>query len=455
MRREKLKTEFLRLCKKLQLGSPLGTQPEQEKKVTTFSLIYRTAKLQLVYRPGIAVDSVVSILYCRVYPDKNSPLYLHLPQLLPVLEQQDFRACYFPYIENTERMECCLNALAAILEPLIPMLEQLGNSGEDRVLMERWVREMNIRNMDPKKVLQSGSDQQESFLWLINSMEDGWIVRFTEFAPWRRYLFGEPGKALAQYRKKKDLNAYEKALCAFLETPEGKIFRPMPEECFAQKDLVGFSAGKDDIGTIFKCSLVVYVVCALVACLAMGMVQLISSWGTKCWFGAPWWSGFVLAALPPIVGGIALRRQIIPLISGKKAKKKLEFDDIINDTPFLRRLSAVVFGLFVAATVFLGVMSSCDTMRLYETYGQYTPNMFVFEEFHYSDISEIYYVKVQHNDDGDEIHRPYYVIALEDGTLIALDGYASVKETEEKVLPLLEPYGVPIIELSSDYELPK
>ena len=455
MRREKLKTEFLRLCKKLQLGSPLGTLPGKEKNVTTFSLIYRTAKLQLVYRPGTMAASVVSTLYCRVYPDKNSPLYLHLPQLLPLLERQDFRACYFPFIENAERMECCLNALVSILEPLIPALEELGNSGDDRMLMERWVREMNIRNMDPKKVLQSGSDQQEAFLWLINSMEEGWIARFTEFAPWRRYLFGEPGKALVQYGKRKDLIAYEQALCAFLETPEGKAFRPMPEECFAQKDLVGVSAGKDDMGTIFKCSLVVYVVCALVACLAMGLVQLISSWGTECWFGAPWWSGFVLAALPPIVGGIALRRQIIPLISGKKAKKKLEFDDITNDTPFLRRLSAVVFVLFVAATVFFGVMSSCDTMRLYETYGQYTPNMFVFEEFQYPDISTIYYVEVQHNADGDEIDRPYYVIALEDGTLIDLDGYASVKETEEKVLPLLQPYGVPIVELNSDYELPK
>ena len=73
MRREKLKAEFLRLCKtKLELGMPLGTEVGQEKKVTTFSLLYRTAKVQLVYRPGTVAVSVVSTLYCRVYPDKKS-----------------------------------------------------------------------------------------------------------------------------------------------------------------------------------------------------------------------------------------------------------------------------------------------------------------------------------------------------------------------------------------------
>lgn len=455
MRPEKLKTEFLRLCKaKLKLGAPLGTEAGQEKKTVTFTLLYRTAKVQLVYRPGTVAASVVSTLYARVYPDKNTPLYLHLPQLLPLLGREDYRACYFPFIENPQRMESCLCALAAILEPLLPVLEELGASGGDRELMVRWIRSMKLTDGTPEDVLRQGSDQQKLFAWLLGMQEDGWIIRHTEFAPWRRYLFGEPGKALGQYRKKKDLTDYELGLCAFLETPEGKAFRPMPEECFAQKDLSELSAGKDDIGTIAKCSLVVYAVCAPIACLIMGLVQLISSWGTACWFGAPWWSGLLFAAFPPIVGGIALRRQIIPLISGKKGRRKLEFDDITNDTPFLRWLAAVVFALFVGAAIFFGIMSSCDTMRLYETYGQYTPDMFIFEEFQYSQITDIYYVEVQHNEDGDQIDRPYYVIALEDGTLIDLDGYASVRETEEKVLPLLEPYGVKITRLPSDFDLP-
>ena len=455
MRQEKLKAEFLRLCKsKLELGAPLGTEAGREKKVITFSLLYRTAKVQLVYRPGTVAATLVSTLYCRVYPDKNSPLYLHLPQLLPLLGVEDYRACYFPYIESAARMESCICALGAILNPLIPVLEELGASGGDRAVLETWIRGTKLVDGAPEDVLRQNSDQQKLFLWLLNSQEDSWIIRYTEFGPWRRYLFGEPGKALGQYRKKKDLTDYELGLCAFLETKEGKKFLPMPPECFAQKDLVELSAGKDDIGTIAKCSLVVYAVCAPVACLIMGLIQLISSWGTVCWFGAPWWSGLVFAALPPIVGGIALRRQIIPLISGEKARRKLEFDDITNDTPFLRWLAAVVFALFVGAAIFFGIMSSCDTMRLYETYGQYTPDMFIFEEFQYSQITDIYYVEVQHNEDGDQIDRPYYVIALEDGTLIDLDGYASVRETEEKVLPLLEPYGVKITHLSSDYDLP-
>ena len=455
MKPDKLKAEFLRLCRReLRLGDPLGTEEGQEKKAVTFALLYPTAKLELVYRFGTVAASVTSTLYCRVYPDKNSPLYLHLPQILPLLEVEDYRACYFPFIENSQRMAECLAALTKILEPLLPKLEKLGRDGGDRALLTRWIKSVVSPDTDPERVLRRDSDEYRAFLWLMAVQEEGWICRYTQFGPWQRYVFGEPEKALSQYRKKKDLTEYELGLCAFLEKPEGKAFRPMPPECFAQKDMKEVSAGKDDFGTIVKCVLVVYALCAVAGCLVMGLVQLISAWGTVCWFGAPWWSGFILGGLPAVFGGIALRRRIIPLVCGKKAKQKLEFDDITNATPFAEKLAAVTFALSLCATVFFGAMMSGDVIRLYESHGQYTPETFCFQEFEYSEIVAVYHIDARHNMDGDRIDRASYVIVLEDGTVIDLDGYATVKQTEKKVLPLLERYEIDIIELDSDRDLP-
>lgn len=452
---KKLQSEFTELCRRLTyLGDPLGTEEGQEKKAVTYTLLYRTVKIQLVYRPRETVLTPPSTLYCRVYPDKNCPLYLHLPQLLPLLDVEDYRACYFPYIETAQRMEDCLKALEDILSPLVPVLEKMGANGDDRGLLERWIRSC-VKEGEPEKLLRRDSDEQRMFLTMLRMEEDFHIGRYTRSTAWCCYLDGQRSRALALYGKQKELTDYERGLCRFLETPEGEAFVPISEECFAWRELRAVSSGKSDFGTLVKCALVMYLVCAAAGCLMMGVVQIISAWGTVCWFGPPWWTGLIIGGIPPIFGGIALRRKLIPLVSGKMARKKLEFEDIANASPFATRLAAVVLAVAVVAALFGGVMMAGDTIRFYDERGQYSVGTFQMEEFSQQDVVAVYHIDARHNVYGDRIQRASYVIALKDGTLVDLDGYATVKQTQRQLLPLLREWGVPLIDADSDKDLQK
>lgn len=450
MKPKKLQSEFIRLCRtSVRLGDPLGTEEGQEKKASTYALLYRTAKIQLVYRPRATMSFSPSTLYCRVYPDKNSPLYLHLPQLLPLLEIEDYRACYFSYIENTERMAHCLNALTEVLEPLIAVLENLGTAGGDQVLLEKWIRSTGMKDVEPEKILRRGSDEQRIFLMVLGMEENFHITRYTQTETWYCYLSGQTEKALALYGKQKELTEYEQGLCRFLNTPEGKTFVPMPEACFAQRDRKAVSSGKDDFGTLAKCVLVMYLICAAAGCLLMGVFQIVSSWGTVCWLGAPWWTGFIIGGIPATFGGLALRRKLIPLVSGEKTQKKLEFDDIDNASPFASRLAMVLFIASIIAALWGGALMAGDMIRLYEDHGQYSTGT-----FEYREVAAVYHIDARHNVYGDRIDRASYVIVLKDGTRIDLDGYASEQQTERKVLPLFEKMDIAVIRVDSDKDLP-
>lgn len=455
MKPQKLQENFFELCRRYaHRVEPLGTGEEKGKKVCAFSLILRNIKLQLVYRPRGAAGVPPSTLYARVYPDKNCPIYLHLPQLLPLLEVEDYRACYFPYIETARRMEACFWTLVDLLEELRPMLEELASSGGDGELLERFVYEKVLSDDAPKEILKAGSPEQRGFLRLQQIQDTAYVTRFTQWKPWNAYLMGETQKAVAAYKKQKELLPYERSLLAFLETPEGADFLPMPRECFAYGDMQAVSCGRDDAGTLLKEALALYPLCAALGCLLMGVMQLVSSWGTLCWFGAPWYMGFLVGGIPAMFGAFAFRRQLMPLVSRKTFRQQLEFDDIVNDTPGVNRFAMGAFLLFTAGTLVISLLMAGDTVRLYRDHGDWSTGFFQRESFRYEQIQAVYHIDARYNDYGERIQRDSYVIALENGQLIDLDGYTSPERTEKEALPLFREHGIQVIRVDSDRDLP-
>lgn len=455
MNPQKLQTTFLGLCRDYaKAGEVFGSEEHRDKKSCTFTLICRAVRLELVYQLRGIAGAPPSTLYCRVYPDKNCPIFLHLPEVLALTGSEDYRACYFPYIETEQRMRDCFRALTDILSDHLPALEKLGISGDDRALLERAIRASGVDTMDPDLILQNGSNEQVGYLMARQFQEVGFVTRHTDFAPWNFYLHGQPEKALSAYQKRNDLTLYERSLCRFLETPEGKGFVPMPPECFAKGDMEAVTVGKQDGLTLFKCMFALYPICAAAGCLLMGVIQLISSYGTLCWFGAPWYMGLLLGGLPALFGGIALRRQIIPLINRKTSRQQLDFDDILNPSPAMEKFAIGAFLVALGFSVFFGVMMGSSAVRLYEDYGTKSDSVFESTRFEYGDIDAIYYISARHNEYGGRIDRASYVIALEDGTLIDLDGYTTVEKTEREALPIFEERGIPLFKVDSDLDLP-
>lgn len=454
MKTKALQMEFLRLCGDYAAcAQPLGTLQETEKKLCTFSFVFRNVKLQLVYRPRAVFGTPVSTLYCRVFPDKNSPVWLHLPQLLPLLGISDYRACYFPYIETAKRMEVCFRALTSFFEVLYPRLEALAADGADRTLLLRHLTESGLSQTDAEQVLRFGTPEQQGYLVYQNKNDTTFVARFTEWSPWKCYLLGQQDKAQRLYAKQK-LLPYEYGLLDFLQTAQGQSFVPMQPECFAVRDMQAVTSGTEDGLTLFKGMLLLYPLCAAAGCALMGLLQMISSWGTLCWFGPEWYMGLLLGALPALFGGIALRRQLMPIMNRKNAAAQLEFDDILNGGA-VNRFTMGTFYAFTAVTMIFALLMAGQTVRLYEDHGDLDQTVFSREVFSYEQIDRVYHIEARYNDYGERIERDSYVIALKDGRLIDLDGYTTPEETREQALPIFQKWGIGVTELDSDRDLPQ
>lgn len=455
MKTDLLQKRFLELCNDFSKQSgAFGWETSSGKKLCAAEFVYRTVKLQLIYLTRERVGIPPSTLFCRIYPDKNIPIYLHLPQILPLLDVRDFRAAYFPYIESAERMEACFAALTELLLQLLPTLESLGSAGKNETLLINWIsREIDCAA--PEEMLQPESRQQKQYLAYLDALETLLLIQYTQSKPWLQYLMGEREAALKRYRSQKKPSAYETQLIAFLASAESEGFVPISDECFALRDMNRVSHGKDDILTMGLCALVLFAAFAGVLCAVMGLLQIISAWGTSCWFGAPWYSGALLAALPAMFGGIALRRRLIPRLFPKTAAQQLAFDDIVNGTPFVRILSKGVFAITAAAVVLLIPVISGSSVQMYEDHAEIHHSVFDHQSFTYEEVEAIYHIQSRYNDFGDRVEFDSYVIATADGRLTDLYDFTSAEETREKALPLFRKAGIEVIELDSDRDLPQ
>lgn len=444
-----LKQKFKALCDVYAAGTDaLGFRCFAEKKETVLELEFRRIRLQLVYRRKSSFPAPPSVLYCRVYPEKNNAIFLQLPQLLPLVRQRDYRACYFPYIENEARMEACFRQLIAITQELVPKLEALSASGGTEELLPRFLEQLGFRQEDAVAVLRPGSREQEILLGILKKMENNFIVRYTVWKPWEAYLQGDRRKALSLLSKQKELIPYDREWMEFLSSEESRSFEPMPPECFALRDMRSVTRGTEDGGTLFLGMFVLYPVFALIACLLMGGLQVFYSYGTRCWFGPPWPMGLLLACIPAIFGGLALRRLVIPILNRKNAQMQLDFDAITNGTA-TNRFAMGIFCIVTAACLALSLFVSGQCIQLYEDHGAVDG-----EPFSYEDVEAVYYIAARHNTSGDRIERPSYRILLKDGTQIDFDGYADVDQVEEKALPIFLDLGIELIEVDSDKDLP-
>lgn len=453
MENKALQECFVSLCRRYagERGA-LWSEEDREKNALVFTCLFPNIKMQLVYRTKGSAGVPVSTLYARVYPDKNCPVYLHLPRLLPLIEVEDYRACYFPYLETETRMEACFRELTCFLNTLLPILEEICAKGGDVQLLRRFLLELSLPEGEVEEILKAGTWQQKNYVWFQESREDAHISRFTAWNPCQAFLTEEPKKALRLYQKQKVLFPYEQGLCAFLKTPEGRDFSPMPRECNALLDMKQSSCGREDVLTPVKTALVLYLGFSLIFCCFLGAVQFLCARGTLCWFGVQWYYGFLLAGLPAIFGGIALRRNFMPLLNRKHYRTQLAFDKLVNPR-WVTTFAMGVFALVIVISLLIGVEVTGCQLRMYPDHWVRAESWFSRQTYRYEDVEAIYYIHARYNDYGDRIERPSYILALQDGTIIDLDGITSTEETEEKILHLFQSRGLKITELDSDQEL--
>ena len=452
MKITELKQEFMALCRPLaDRPNVLHTEFLEDKKTCIYAMTLRCSKIELVYCWKWDNVAPPSVLYCRVYLNKNVPLYIHLPELICALEQQDFRACYYPCIENTRRMEACFRALMAVVDDYIPQAEALALSGEGDAIMKRrfevdfWGSPIG---QDDDSWSYNDPDARTVMKTLDRLSESVMVERFTEMYAYRAFLTGNWERSQKKYKKleKHGLSQYEKDLYTFMAQPENRGFQAMPPECMAIDDYQKFAFGPLwELGYMLLCAIPFSVLfCAIIAA-----VNAILATGTVFFFGSHPLCGLIPGLACGVFGYIQFQKQILRLM---KRRKELDFAEMMDHHPKIRKLAAVIFALILAASLGFSIGMPLMGSRFYKDHATIYIEGLHYEQVAYSDICAIYYIHGRYNDYGDLINRPSYVLVTEDGDAIDLDCTAGLKRQKELIETIFEDFTV--IEVESLRNLP-
>ena len=447
------------------LGEELGAmdmQVSESKKAMIFFLELRLSCVEIVLTKKNSLMCPVGTLFARVYPQKNRPLSLHLYELM---DENDFRCCYFPYNHSPEQLRLSFAVLADLLRELLPRAEAmaLDNALYEACFAEKAAAIAACAGEDVTP-LREYLTEEEIQIYLFAQWGEFYetfaqLMPFTQSDAYSAFVAGDMDKALKKYRpqaEKGKLEPYFRRLYAFLQTEQARTFAPLPEECGAvylqgREQQYGVKEG----GRLLAVCGILYAVFAPLCLLITGGIYAVFCHGAAY---APfdWVFVAILPLLPALFGALSLRRRLFPLLFRKDAERWMAQDELENST-VTNAVCHVLFGLTAAVCLFFAVVFTLAAPRFY------TDRM-VWDDaakfpllnpvtYAYEDVEQVYYIEGRINDFGDLVERGSYVLVFADGTAIDLDGSLTVEQTTKKVLPLLESYINEIITYPTDVAL--
>ncbi len=432
-----------------------GTRESESKKAIFYSMSLSMIKLQFVYYRKNSALGLPSTIFVRVYPNKNNNFYFHIPELLSFLELDDFRACYFPYIETEERMNTCFKALTDIIDTHLDELQRVASEFRGEELRKYQFESVKgiwgLKDEDFKDPIVYEKMQQ-----LFEMSE--YLQRYSVFAPYYNLCCEKGEKAIKKYEKlisKNKAYPYEKRLLAYIKKPENADFKPITDECFAYQKGKSYALNPTDTtlkGYIiaFIMALVIYVGTNLLitALTSMGAVACFGVLGNLC-------LALLMVPLATFCIAVGFADALNKITRDKRADERTAYKGILETTKernfgqiFTRSLSVILFLLLVCFSFW--------TTRIYDTHILASDSINAFKpiRIEYDDIEKIYHMDARYNVYGDRIERPSYVIETADGTLFDFDCITTAEETKETFLPIIEDYEIEMINVDSHKEIP-
>ncbi len=449
-----LEKVFLTRCeeyaKKL---NALGTKTTSEKKTTFFSINLPAIKLQLIYGKKRSSFDLPSTIFARVYLNKNTNHFYHIPELLAFLGVDDYRTCYFPYIESEERMNCCFDALTEVLDSHISDFEKIVTSFRHEE-MRRYQFE-SIKDLSFLK--EEDYNNSDIYIKMIEMGErTNFLYRLTTLDAYYNLCLGNREDAIKKYEKlnsKNKLFDYEKRLLEFIKKPENAEFKPITDECFSYKEAKPYLMN-DNVFS-YKSLLFALSITIPVFFIVTFIIERIISAGAVTYYGTPWWATLGFAIFSALAVTIGFADDINKNVGDKKIKARKSYNKIL-ESKLSKDIGEVIFRSFSAIIFVFVIMLSLFTTSVYDTYIK-TPsdeNVLEMTELQYEDIEKIYYMDARYNVYGDRIDRPSYVLIFKDGTMFDFDMINTAEQTEKDILPLLEKYDLEIIKVDNHKKIP-
>lgn len=438
----------------------VDTYVAEAKKAVLFTIETRLSKIEFVYTlKGIALCPK-STLFVRLYPLKNRPLCLHLYE---IVRHDDFRCTYFSMIESGERMDACFAVLAGMVEEYLPAVEALAMDAVayDNALADKRQAVLRCANIDASKV--PTDPELVADFWL--TWEDFYesfvsLASFVNNNCYTAFLQGDVAKAKKLYSKRRlkgNLLPYEERLLDFLDTPAAVSYQPAPAECMGFVRAATYTDGKEEGKLLLVTALFCYFAVLVAEWLIVGVTYLALGRGAA-YYPLDWVFLLILPLLSAVFGSVALRRRFIPLVFRDEAECIARIDRLANGK-VVNGIATVLATLCTVVVLFFGFVFVASAPRFY-TDRMVWDDAAKFPFLHattytYEDIEQVYYVEGRINAYDELVERGSYVLVFADGTAIDLDGSLSVEQTEEHVLPLLDPYINEIITCPTDVELAK
>ena len=455
-----IKKRFIELCKEYATkSSTVFHSYESDKKSCTYTLFYNHIKIEFCYQIKATTLILPHTLYCRIYLQKNSVVYYHLPDILPVKTVADLKCCYFPYIESAKRMESCFKQLANIIDSHMDDIENAVIYKEEmqKNLLDTYVGIFSMKKDDIDFDEASiPSTAMNSYFCNIQKYREEYIVgRFTTFDGYIAFLSQDFEKSLKIYQKhskKEYMLPYELKIIEFLTSSEEQNFKAIDDECFSQKEAKSIDIGTDmELLKLIGISLVLF---GIPFCALFAISNAVLSQGSIFFFGCPWYGGFSASGICAVFGAIAFRIPLKNIFLSKTKKSNPEMQKLISPKG-LDIFAKFIFAIALAFTICTSAMMLLSYAKFNETTFTFnTSNDYVkMATYNYDDIKGVYYINARYNADEERIERPSYVILLNDGEYLDLDCTVSVKKSEKTVIPFLKDMGFDITVLDSSREL--
>lgn len=445
-----MSARFRELCGELRARDDvLYLEFARERKMEICTVYFRAAKIQLIYCRKWELLAPPSVLFARVSFSKNSPAFLHLPELIAYLGREDYRACYFPYLETPMRLEAAFGTLIGILDDYLPDLERMAVTGEgdDMIRRAQTLNFFDDREAPFEAAVEDETVYRRTTEYLDVMFECLMVGRFTMDA-YESFVMGRWDQALKRYRKmdKSGLSAYERGLIRFMEDSKNRGFRAMPPECSAHSGYQKASGTwKDLLGMLMLWMSVSAVLCGLTI-LGNGFL----SRGTVFFFGMPWWFGMLLAPFPAVLAYAVFQKKILVWM---KRQDEVAYVSMSEEShPILTRILRILLIASVVGCLGFTVYMLGMNERFYPDHGVCLGEEGGKVAFSYSEIESLCFIESRYNVYGDRVNRGSWVIVLKDGVFFDLDGNASRKQQEQLVETLFAEY--PQKRLDSDRDLP-
>lgn len=447
-----LTNEFITLCSAFAetRDNVLNHKSEDSKKLCRYTIEFYGYILEFRYVKKESVYYKPSSLYCLIALKKNSVVHYHLTDIIPFLEKKTFKSCYFQNIESPERLKKCFESLVSTINDVFSQIPKflLDDTPLLKSLFESYkiIFKLKDKDIDFKKIDDKDNYAHAFFVSLQNTRDGYLFSRFSSFRPYSLLIKGQTDKALAKYEtlsQKGKLLEYEKQLISYINNPENHQFSLLNDDLDSSK----LSKKYMSPAAFAKAFILVFLIASLFFCGIFAVHNLLISNTTVFTLSAPWYIGFLCAALCSVFGSIALFSYMPVKNLTKEQKSNLSKLFFQKAT---KRLSFIAFFLSIVVSIFFEVMIMKENVQFYNDYLKFNSNT-----YNYNEIDGIYHIDARYNVYGDRIKRSSYVILFKDKISLDFDGYTSVNYTEKYVLPLLkEKTGLQVKNVDSEKQLP-